>query len=120
MKIPRTVRDKGARTPTGGAPKVGRPFLGPSRMAGHEVSRYRVHARCVRSQAPAANGSRSYFHRRHKDEKCLLNGSGQAEERFDRMDQRIRANPWNPWPKKPAADSTETSPQNAGGRPNGS
>src|SRR2546422_9453480 len=41
--------------------------LGPSRIAGHDLSRSMEHPRCVRSQAPAANGSRSYFHRRHQN-----------------------------------------------------
>src|SRR5881296_947798 len=44
----------------------GRAPLGPHASCVHEVSRYGVHARRVRSQAHTANGSASYFHRRHK------------------------------------------------------
>src|SRR6266705_5698050 len=44
----------------------GRAPLGPHASCVHEVSRYGVHARRVRSQAHTANGSASYFHRRHQ------------------------------------------------------
>src|SRR6058998_3033201 len=44
--------------------------LGPHASCVHEVSQ--VHARCVRSQARAANGSPSYFHRRNKAHKESL------------------------------------------------
>src|SRR5881396_3034805 len=51
----------------------GRAPLGPHASCVHEVSRYGVHARRVRSQAAAANGSRSYFHRGHQDTKIPWN-----------------------------------------------
>jgi len=35
----------------------------PHASSVHSAAWYSVHARCVRSQAPAANGSRSYLHR---------------------------------------------------------
>src|SRR5881296_1932251 len=41
----------------------GRAPLGPHASCVHEVSRYGVHARRVRSQAHTANGSASYFRR---------------------------------------------------------
>src|SRR6058998_4022809 len=50
----------------------GRAPLGPHASCVHEVSRYGVHARRVRSQAHTANGSASYFHRRHKGHKGSL------------------------------------------------
>src|SRR5881409_1107866 len=43
--------------------------LGAHTSSVHKVSRYTVHARCVRSQARAANGSGSCFHGRHEDSK---------------------------------------------------
>src|SRR5881409_927360 len=51
----------------------GRAPLGPHASCVHEVSRYGVHARRVRSQAHTANGSASYFHRRHQDTKIPWN-----------------------------------------------
>src|SRR2546426_12505739 len=49
----------------GGGVTNWRESLGPHASCVHQLSL--VHARCVRSQAPTANGSRSYFHRRHQD-----------------------------------------------------
>src|SRR5881628_3300472 len=49
----------------------GRAPLGPHASCVHEVSRYGVHARRVRSQAHTANGSASYLHRRHKESGVL-------------------------------------------------
>src|SRR6266705_3179225 len=46
--------------------------LGPHASCVHEVSRYGVHARRVRSQAHTANGSASYFHRRHEGHEGFL------------------------------------------------
>src|SRR5881397_2228437 len=51
----------------------GRAPLGPHASCVHEVSRYGVHARRVRSQAHTANGSASYFHRR-------TSGNGESYE----------------------------------------
>src|SRR6059036_1615479 len=54
----------------GGAVTNWRESLGPHASCVHQLSL--VHARCVRSQAPTANGSRSYFHWRHQDTKNLM------------------------------------------------
>src|SRR5213593_1506636 len=61
----------------------GRAPLGPHASCVHEVSRYGVHARRVRSQAHTANGSASYFHRRHKGhQENLSDGEGPDGDRL--------------------------------------
>src|SRR5437867_9951245 len=64
----------------------GRAPLGPHASCVHEVSRYGVHARRVRSQAHTANGSASYFHRRHQETKDPAKiGSSRDEARMIRF-----------------------------------
>src|SRR5437867_9946674 len=63
----------------GGGVTNWRESLGPHASCVHQLSL--VHARCVRSQAPTANGSCSYFHRRHQDTKKSANAIDKGSRR---------------------------------------